>query len=248
MKIAIIVGVGLMGWWAAGRAEDNVMRATPAATNAATATHFVDLANFDFAALVPPPPAAGSIAADADLAAVRQAQAWRTPDQMAWAKVVERDDAFNHASVLGAWFAREKLPLTAAFFQALGDDLRAVDAAAKKPFLRPRPMAVDPTLKPCVALPASTSYPSGSALQAFVWAELLADALPENRVALFERAERAGWGRVIGGVHFPSDLVAGRRLVTPFLEQCRKSAAFREAWSRAEAELRAAARAATVPR
>lgn len=48
----------------------------------------------DYTNAVPPPPAPSSIAAEADLAAVLQAQAWRTPDQIAWAERVAKADYF----------------------------------------------------------------------------------------------------------------------------------------------------------
>ena len=175
------------------------------------------------------PPAPGSVAAQAELDIVLQVQAWRTPEQVAWAQRVEKDSVYNQPEIVGAWFTPENLPRTAAFFKDIGDDLRAFDAAAKKPFLRPRPSAVDPAVRPCVTVPASTSYPSGSGMQAQVWAELLAELFPEKRDALLDRAQRAGWGRVIGGVHFPSDIVAGRLIARAYFEECRKHAAFRDA-------------------
>ena len=220
-------------------AEENVMR--PAA--ASPATRWVKVEALNFVALLPPVPAAGSVAARADLDAVLQVQAWRTPEQIAWAKVVESDEVFNHAAVLGPWFTAARLPQTAAFFKALSDDLGAIDAASKKPFLRARPATVDARVEPCVRLPKSTSYPSGTALQAQVWAELLAEILPAKREALIARSHRAGWGRVIGGVHFPSDLEAGRQLAGPFLAECRKSPEFKAAFEACRRELTAAAAA-----
>jgi acid phosphatase (class A) len=210
---------------------------TPAA---ATGPHFVTLAAFDFTRLLPPPPAANSIFARAELDVVVQVQAARTPEQVAWAKVVDADTVFNFADTLGAWFQRGTLPATDAFFKDLGDDLRAMDRASKTPFQRPRPFAVDAAVQPCVRLPTSTSYPSGTALQEFAWAELLAEVFPDRRAALLARAERAAWGRVTGGVHFPSDLAAGRQLVPAFLAECRKSAVFRAGFERCRDELRAA--------
>jgi acid phosphatase (class A) len=219
---------------------ENVMLAPPGAGNA-VALRFAPIEAFDFRTILPPPPEPGSLAAQADLETVRQLEVARTGDDIAWAKLVEKDNVFNHAGVLGAWFAAEKLPQTAAFFEELAGDLRALDGAAKKPFLRPRPTALDPGLRPCVALPASTSYPSGSAMQAIVWAELLADILPAKRDALLARAHRAGWGRVLGGVHFPTDIVGGHRLAQAYLTECRKSPKFRTAFAAVRSEVRAAA-------
>lgn len=232
-----------IGWLAAGMsvvpAQEYIMRpAAPAmATAAPVAPQFVSLTAFDFRALLPEPPAVGSIAAQADLEAVRQVQAWRTSEQVAWALRVEKDSVFYHAEILGVWFKAERVPLAAEFFKRLADDMRALDGAAKKPFLRPRPTTVDPRVQPCVTLPASTSYPSGSGMRAFVWAQLLAEAVPAKRDALIARAHRAAWGRVIGGVHFPSDVVAGARLADAYLAEARKNAAFREAWAAARDEI-----------
>ena len=210
---------------------------TMAVASPAAVTHFVKPDVFDFKALLPPPPAPESLAAKADLDAVLQVQGWRTPEDVAWAKLVEADNVFNHADIIGRWFAPENLPVTAAFFHDIGDDLRALEAAAKKLFSRARPPGVDASVQPCVTVPASSSYPSGSALQAFVWAEILAGIFPEKRGELILRAERAAWGRVVGGVHFPTDIVAGRTLADAYLAQCRKSPAFHTALDQCRAEL-----------
>ena len=199
--------------------------------------HFVPAGALDFRALLPEPPPVGTLAAEADLTAVRQAQAWRTPEQVAWAKLVERDNVFNYVGVIGPWFTSERLPRLAEFFARVGEDMKAMDRAAKLPFLRARPTTVDPSLQPCVTLPTSTSYPSGSAMQAWVWGALLADMFPFRREEILERAERAAWGRVIGGVHFPSDLVGGKRLAMVYLAEAWKSSGFQVGVEASRAEL-----------
>jgi len=204
----------------AGPEPANVMLGTPAAAG------FVRIEELDFAALLPKPPAPDSVAGAADLDTVLQVQASRTPPEIEWAKIVEKDDVFLNHTVTGDWLEPTRLPITAAFFRALANDLKAVDAASKLPFKRSRPYQRETRVKPCVTLPSSSSYPSGSALQALVWAELLAELLPEKREALIARAYRAAWGRVIGGVHFPTDIEAGRRLAGPFLKACRRNPEF----------------------
>ena len=217
---------------AAQAGAENVMASTEPGE-----THFVAVAEFDFRGVLPGPPAVGSLAAESDLVAVRQAQAWRTPEQVAWAKLVEKDSVFNYASLMGAWFTAERLPRLAAFFARVGEDMKAMDRAAKLPFARARPTTVDPSLQPCVTLPTSTSYPSGSAMQAWVWGELLADMFPFRREEILERAERAAWGRVIGGVHFPSDLVGGKRLAMVYLAEAWKNSGFQVGVEASRAEL-----------
>lgn len=217
-------------------AAEPLMSAAPAGP-----PRFVDPWKFDFAALLPPPPAPDSAAGRADLAAVLAAQAARTPADLAWVETVDRDQVFNLAPELGAWFQAARLPRTEAFFRELTREIRAFERAAKVAHPRERPWTVDARVRPCVPLPASGSYPSGTALQAGVWAELLAEAFPAAAEALRARARRAGEARVVAGVHFPSDVAAGAALVAPFLAACRQAPEFRGEWAAVRAELAAAA-------
>ncbi|MSU25590.1 MAG: phosphatase PAP2 family protein [Opitutus sp.] len=203
---------------------------------AAGAPRFLEPTALDWANILPAPPAPGSLAAAADLETMLQVQGTRTADDIAWAKLVEKDKVFLNASVLGAWFTPDRLPAMAALFERISSDIRALDPAMKKFFPRARPSRGDARVQPCVQLPASDTYPSGSALQAHAWAMVLAEIFPEHRVALEARAHRAAWGRVIGGVHFPTDLEGGRRVAVAYVAVLRQSAEFRAALERARAE------------
>lgn len=241
LLVAGLSGLGLAGGIATLHAAENVM--SPAGATAVAPVGFGVADKLDYVKILPAPPVAGSKSAASDLAAVQQAQKDRTEEQVAWAKLVDEDVIFNQAAVLGAWFAAEQLPKTVAFFKKLEVDLRAIDGAAKKPFLRPRPMTVDPTIKPCVRIPKSTGYPSGSAVQSYVWAELLAEAVPAKRLDLGARARRAALSRVIGGVHFPSDVESGKTLAAAVVAECKRNPVFREEWTVVKAEIAAAAAA-----
>jgi acid phosphatase (class A) len=199
--------------------------------------HFVKPEAFDLAKLMPAPPEAGSLAAQADLEAVLQAQTWRTPEQVAWAKFIEKDSVFNNSLVLGAWFAKENLPLTAAFLNDILDDVNAVSEGTKKLYARPRPPQVDLRVQPCVTVPKSASYPSGHSTRAFVWAGVLAEVFPEKRAELFEHAHRVAWSRILGGVHFPTDEVGGRLLAEAIVAALKQSADFRAALEKVRAEV-----------
>ena len=74
-------------------------------------------------------------------------------------------------------------------------------------------------------------------MQSWVWAELLADMFPFRREEILERAERAAWGRVIGGVHFPSDVVGGKRLAMVYLAEAWKNSGFQVGVEASRAEL-----------
>lgn len=211
--------------------------ATKPAARKPFATHFAGPRSVDCARVLPPPPAADTLSGRADLEAVLQAQAWRTAEHIAWAKRVDKNDAFLSADVLGAWFTRANLPLTAALLKDVDEDRHEITEVAKKLFARARPWVVDPRVQPCVGKPSNDSYPSGHTSSFFTRAGVLAEIFPDKREELFEFAHRAAWGRVHAGVHFPSDLVGGWMLAEPIIEQIKQSPAFQERVKAARAEV-----------
>src|SRR5262245_20161097 len=75
---------------------------------------------FDLAALLPPPPAAGSPAAKVELDQVFALQTSRTPEQAARCVQIENETLWLFGSeVVGPWFTEANLPKTAAFFAAV---------------------------------------------------------------------------------------------------------------------------------
>lgn len=178
---------------------------------------------------LPPAPEAGSLAALADLEAVLQVQAWRTLEQVTWAEIVDKWSVFDFAEAIGPWFTAANLPATEALLKAATKDLRPVSREIKRHYNRPRPPKVDANILPCVPVPTSGSYPSGHTLYIFVEAGVLAEIYPECREALMARAHRAAWGRILGGVHFPTDVVGGRLLAAMVVEDMKQSEAFRQA-------------------
>lgn len=197
---------------------------------------------------LPAPPQPGSLAAEADLETILQVQAWRTDAQVAFAKEVDRMDAFEGAEALGAWFTRERLPVTARLLeQAMGDG-EALNMVAKLKYKRLRPPFQDPRVQPCAPVqkpgtwvpPASFySYPSGHATSIFILAAIYADLVPDRAEAVQAWAHRAAWGRMIAGVHFPSDDVGGRILAGIAVSTLKANPAFRAALERCRAEIKA---------
>ena len=65
----------------------------------------------------------------------------------------------------------------------------------------------------------SPSYPSGHTIQALLIASSLSDSFPQHRRRFMETAEVVSWSRVIGGYHWPSDVLFSkdvfRHIVSP---------------------------------
>jgi acid phosphatase (class A) len=208
----------------------------PVAAKPAHTGHFLKTADFDIAAVMPAPPTTGSLPALADLETILQVQRERTPDEVAWAHRVEQMNVFDAAAILGPWFNPEHLPYTAKFLHQIYLDCHAVSERAKVLYARPRPPFTDPAVHPCVSVPTSTSYPSGHSTNGFVWAGVLGEIYPEHRAELQAWAHHYAWGRILGGVHFPSDDVGGRLLGLGLLKELAKSPAFQAGLVKARAE------------
>jgi acid phosphatase (class A) len=222
---------------------------------------------FDVTHLLSPPPDDGETR-KRDLAAVRAAQQARTESQVLQAEASNSVTVFHFASVLGPGFATERLPLTTRFFQRVYRSALPPLSATKACWNRPRPFVVDPTLVPLERSLASTkvrttrpqaskplppdspctpstgedaysySYPSGHATVGTMMAILLAEMVPERREALFAAGWKYGEARVIGGVHFPSDVEAGRILGTLLIGMMQGDVRFRADLHAARQEVR----------
>ncbi|MEI6105724.1 MAG: phosphatase PAP2 family protein [Opitutae bacterium] len=181
--------------------------------HAAPAPHFFAADTISLQNLLPAPPAADSLVAQAEREVLYHLQAERTPAQVARAQRVNAEDIFSFGSdVLGPWFEAKRLPQTTAFFAQVNDDLTPYNRAAKALFNRRRPPYADARLKPCIEFSDTGSYPSGHALRAALWAGLLGAIFPEMAAACQVRADETRWARLLAGVHYPSDVEAGRIL------------------------------------
>ena len=65
------------------------------------------------------------------------------------------------------------------------------------------------------------SYPSGHTVQPLVVALHYAKKYPEHKTYLLEAAKICGYGRVLAGLHYPSDYTAGVKLATELMEYIR---------------------------
>lgn len=191
--------------------------------------------------IVPPPPAAGSIEQEADEVGVLLAELNRTPEQVALAKRWEKYDVFKLVQpVLGEWADEKTLPQLAAFIKKSAAETKPFTDSVKKADSRPRPFVVNPALHPVLDKPESPAYPSGHAVGAALHAALLAAILPEHAADFLHQAELARLSRVYAGVHFATDIVAGRRLGEAIAREMLKSPATQQAIREVRAEILAA--------
>jgi membrane-associated phospholipid phosphatase len=82
-----------------------------------------------------------------------------------------------------------------------------------------RPHEYSPQVQPMITTPGHGAFPSGHATQAFMLARLLDGLLdlsprvpPSTARQLYRQAARIATNRVVAGVHFPADSIAGRLL------------------------------------
>jgi acid phosphatase (class A) len=198
-------------------------------------------ASIELPNLLPPPPAAGSAAARQDLQAVLAVQRSRTTDEQSAAKADMERSVFRFADTLGPAMQAATLPKTAAFFERVADFDKAEVKDAKLYWRRPRPPVTSDQVHPLSKeKPDDWSYPSGHATFGYTTAILLANMVPEKRAEIFARADQYAQHRVVMGVHFPSDVEAGRLAGTVIGAQLLQQADWQADYQAACAELRAA--------
>src|SRR5579859_305116 len=198
-------------------------------------------AAIDLASLLPPPPAAGSPAAKQELKTVLGVQATRTHADEEAARADAEHSVFRFADVFGNDFNAGSLPKTAALFERVAKFDKAEVKVAKEYWHHPRPPFVSPKVKPLAQeKPDDWSYPSGHATLGYSEAVLLANMVPEKRAEIFARADLYAQHRVVMGVHFPSDVEAGRLAGTVIGAQLLQQADWQTDFQAARTELRAA--------
>ena len=207
-----------------------------------------DHAGGELSNLLPPPPAVGSMAATQDLQAVLAVQRSRTPAEQSAAKADMERSVFRFADALGPSMQAASLPKTAAFFERVADLDKAEVKDAKLYWRRARPPVTSDQVQPLSKeKPDDWSYPSGHATFGYTTAILLANMVPEKRAAIFARADLYAQHRVVMGVHFPSDVEAGRLAGTVIGAQLLQQADWQADFQAARAELRAALRLPASP-
>lgn len=194
-------------------------------------------AAYDAARLLPPPP--DEAVTRAELSELRAITGSASAEHRAFAARDAKDetpDIFN--GVIG--FDIATTPQTHKLLQMVAEEKEGDTKAAKKFFHRERPYAVDPSLKTCTPPKpgkAATSYPSGHATLAFSMGIVLAQVLPSKSQAILARSREYAENRLVCGVHYRSDIVAGQQFGTVLALRLMENAAFKSQMDLAMTEL-----------
>lgn len=229
--LSLLPAAALLLWTA------SVAIAAPAAYQYLSATQ-PDLLHF-----LPSPPAAGSAEDKADLENTYAVHRTAAAADLARAADENTLTVFHFAPVIGPWFRPGKLPLTEKLFKAIeGDAKKSVDDA-KKFWHRPRPYHLAPARFPHAIENEDMkhySYPSGHSTRGTLFALVLAELFPDKREALQAKGQDTGWLRIVGGVHYASDVYAGRMAGRLLADELLRQPGFQRDLAAVRAELTAA--------
>lgn len=191
---------------------------------------------------VPPPPEAGGALELAERAIVRGPWTAERRQQALEDNAIDAFAAFD--SVMGANFTRANFPATYTVLDRAGRAAGFAGDPVKFRYHRPRPFVSDSAITPCIPdeerLRASFSYPSGHAALGWGWALVLAELVPARTEAIIDRGRDFTWSRVVCGVHYPSDVEAGRIVAAAAIARLHADPDFQREFAAARAELSAA--------
>jgi acid phosphatase (class A) len=201
---------------------------------AAHMTHAVDAVD-----ILPPAPSAEQTAAEGPIVRGPWSDA-----RIAQARADNQLDAFSaFAPVLGERFRPENFPHTRAIFRRMYVPLGASLTIAKNRYQRPRPFMVDSEVTTCITpdddLRGNGSYPSGHSAFGWGWALILAELSPTHADAILQRGRDFGDSRVVCGVHYPSDVEAGRIIAAAAIARLHADPGFQREMEAARAEFEA---------
>ena len=194
--------------------------------------------------LLQPPPCETCEETRAELDELAALEKARTPEQ---AEHAARDAERSLPRFLeggGIVFDREALKACEDFFLKRRKDETATLEAAKSTFCRPRPYATSGnTLSPVhEAKPSdSFSYPSGHSTYGATTGFLLVAMMPEKKAAIYARINDYAHSRMVAGVHFRSDVEAGKLYGTAIAAALLARPGFQAEFEEAKACVRKAA-------
>ena len=194
--------------------------------------------------VIGPPPAADSPHGRADQAFYDDTRALK--DTPRWKEAIQDNDLWGGGALkrfscaLGVDINERQTPVAWTLLHRLELDVRNVGGPAKDFYGRRRP-ALGNDKPICVPREAwmetNASYPSGHSMTAWSWALILTEAAPSKAAALLKLGREGGESRVICGVHYPSDVEAGRTLAAGMVARLHADPAFMADFAKMKREI-----------
>jgi acid phosphatase (class A) len=163
---------------------------------------------------LPNPPLLDSREALEELSLVYKAGQNKSDNLIKLIKSEDKITIFAFADVISPSFNAKLCPKTAKLFKQISDEAGFFIKKSKKFWQRPRPYIIDNKITTIIKEAANEkkSYPSGHSTLGQLYAEILINLMPEKKLVLLKKGQEIGWNRVIAGLHYPSDIYAGRFL------------------------------------
>jgi acid phosphatase (class A) len=210
-------------------------------------TGYLRPGDLDGKAILGPPPAADSAQGKADRAIYEQTRA--LDGSARWALAQRDNDLWTGGAMhrfscaLGREIGEAATPVTQRLLHRVELDVRTVGTPPKDFYDRKRPPLGD-TRPICVPrekwMETNASYPSGHSMAGWSWALILAEIQPATASDLMVAGREIGQSRVVCGVHFASDVAAGRELAAAMVARLHADPQFVADLKAAKAELAAA--------
>jgi len=214
------------------------------ACSASAQAGLLEQSQFEPSRFLPPPPAQDSVQTRDEMAELKAIAARSSAEEKAAAAKDAKDetpDIFN--SAIGLDIAT--MPETNKLLAMVAEEEDTDSKVAKAYFHRLRPYGADPSLKTCEQVKPGkaaklNSYPSGHSTLAFSMGVVLADLMPGKAQAILARSTQYAERRLVCGVHYRSDIVAGQQFGTILAMRLMENSAFQAQMEKARAELRSA--------
>jgi acid phosphatase (class A) len=200
--------------------------------------------DIDGQTVIGPPPAPDSALGKADRTIYLETRGLAGSPR--WALATKDNDLWNggalqhFACALGEPINASTLPKTYHLLQRIELDVRTVGTPPKDYYNRTRPLIGDDRpvcIKREAWMSTNASYPSGHAMAGWAWGLVLGELAPSKASGLLEAGRAIGDSRVICGVHYESDVEAGRMLGAAMVAREHATPAFHADFATAKAEL-----------
>lgn len=207
-------------------------------------TGYLALGDLDGQVVIGPPPAPDSPRGKADRTIYLENR--KLAGTPRWKAATRDNDLWTggalerYACALGRPIDAKALPATYRLLQRIELDARMVGTPPKDHYNRTRPLIGD-DLPVCIKredwMRTNASYPSGHAMTGWAWGLVLGELVPAKASGLLEAGREIGDSRVICGVHYQSDVEAGRMLGAAMVAAEHANVAFKTDFAAARTEL-----------